>query len=171
MEIESPKWSATPLPEDQALLLVRYVVARWGAEPVAWLLAFDSDNQNKTVQRWKRIGREVFAERTHAPVILFPGDTPWLLDEFRDQAWVDVFGCQTITDLTDDALKYTFAGPFPKEWTKTPPRPLISFLPTENGVAPEKAEGRGQRAEVRRFSADDVRKAAYWSLLLSPRVG
>ena len=114
------------------------------------------------MQRWKRIGREVFAAGTHAPVILFPGETPWLLDEFRDQAWVDVFGSQTVADLTDDALKYTFAGPFPKEWTKAPPRPLIAFLPTENGVAPQ---------SKRRFSADDVRKAAYWSLLLSPRVG
>ena len=40
----------------------------------------------KTPARWKRIGQAVFGSRTHAPVVLFPGETQWLLDEFRDRA-------------------------------------------------------------------------------------
>jgi len=150
------------LPEDQALLLVRYVVARWGAEPVAWLLAFEGGVRAKSVGRWKRIGQAVFGERTHAPVILFPGETPWLLGEFREQNWVDAFGYQSVTDLSDDALELTFAGPFAAEWKMEPARPLIPFAPYENAVS---------ALSQQRFSAGDVRHAIYWSLLLTPPAG
>ena len=91
--------------------------------PVAWLLAFEGDSAGKNVGRWKRIGQAVFGSRAHAPVVLFPGETQWLLDEFRDQKWVDVFGYQSVTDVTDDALKWTFTGPFAAEWKKEPTRP------------------------------------------------
>lgn len=150
------------LPDDQAALLLRYVVARWGAEPVAWLVAFEGDTQGKKVGRWKRIGNAVFANTRHAPVVLYPGQAAWVLDEFRDQAWVDVFGLQTVTGTTEDALKFTFAGPFPKEWTQKPTRPLIPFTPLENGFA---VPGK------QRFTSDDVRHAAYWSLFLAPPAG
>ena len=80
-------------------MLVRYVVARWGAEPVVWLLAFDGGNQGKNTGRWKRIGQAVFGEGSHAPVVLYPGETEWVLDEFRDQPWVDAFGYQSVTGL------------------------------------------------------------------------
>ena len=161
-EMQSPKDAATRLPDDQAALLVRYVVARWGAEPVAWLLAFEGDALAKNAQRWKKIGQAVFGSRAHAPVILFPGETHWLLDEFRDQKWVDVFGYQSVADVTEDALKWTVSGPLMAEWKKEPARPLIPFVPYENGLV---AQSR------KRFSSDDVRHAAYWSLLLAPPAG
>ena len=95
-------------------------------------------------------------------MVLFPGETQWVLDEFRDQKWVDVFGYQSVTDVTDDALKWTVSGPFAAEWKKEPARPLIPFAPYENGVAAQSGK---------RFSADDVRHAVYWSLLLAPPAG
>lgn len=150
------------LPDDQAELLVRYVVARWGAEPVAWLLAFEGDSLAKNVARWKRIGQAVFGARAHAPVVLFPGETQWVLDEFRDQKWVDVFGYQSVNGVGDDALKWTLAGPFTSEWKKDPIRPLIAFAPYENGMVAQSKQ---------RFSSDDVRRALYWSLLLAPPAG
>jgi hypothetical protein len=162
LELQSQKNAATPLPDDQAELLVRYVVARWGADPVAWLLAFEGDSAGKNVGRWKRIGQSVFGSRAHAPVVLFPGETQWLLDEFRDQKWVDVFGFQSVTGVTDDALKWTLSGPFATEWKKEPARPLIPFVPYENGVAAQ---------SKKRFGSDDVRHAIYWSLLMAPPAG
>jgi hypothetical protein len=161
-ELQSEQGTAVPLPDGQAELLVRYVVARWGAEPVAWLIAFEGDSAGKNVGRWKRIGQAVFGSRAHAPVVLFTGQTQWLFDEFRDQKWVDVFGYQSVTGVTDDALEWTFRGPFPAEWKKEPTRPLIPFAPCENGVA-------GQSGK--RFGSDDVRRAVYWSLLLAPPAG
>ena len=162
LELQSEKGAGVQLPDDQAVLLVRYVVARWGTEPVAWLVAFEGDSAGKNVGRWKRIGQAVFGSRAHAPVVLFTGQTQWLFDEFREEKWVDVFGYQSVTGDTDDALKWTFTGPFMAEWKKEPTRPLIPFAPYENGVA-------GQSGK--RFSSDEVRHAAYWSLLLAPPAG
>ena len=158
-----PQENVAPvLTDDQAELLVRYVVARWGAYPVAWLVAFEGESAGKNVGRWKRIGQAVFGNRAHAPVVLYPGETQWVFDEFRDQAWVDVFGYQTVTDVTEDALKWAVAGPFAAEWTKEPARPLITFAPCENGVA---------RQSRKRFTSEDVRHAVYWGLLQSPPAG
>ncbi len=161
-ELPSQTNAVVVLPDDQAELLVRYIVARWGADPVAWLIAFEGESGAKNAGRWKRIGQAVFGNRTHPPVILFPGETQWVLDEFRDQQWVDVFGYQSVTDVTEDALKWTFTGPLAEEWKKQPARAVIPFTPYENGFIPQ---------SHRRFSSDDVRHAAYWSLLLTPPAG
>ena len=161
-EMQGPANAVVALPDDQVELLVRYVVARWGADPVAWLVAFESDTSAKNLGRWKRIGQRVFGSRPHAPVVLYPGETQWLLDEFRDAQWVDVFGYQSVTDVTDDALKWTVSGPFGAEWKKDPARPLIPFVPFENGIAAQ---------SKKRFGSDDVRHAMYWSLLMTPPAG
>ena len=58
LELEAAQQPAAAVGDDQAALLLRYVVARWGADPVAWLLAFDGDKQATTVARWKRIVKE-----------------------------------------------------------------------------------------------------------------
>ena len=150
------------LPDDQVVLLLRYAVARWGSEPIAWVLAFDGDSQKKMAVRWKRIGQAVFGEGPHAPVVLYPGQSAWLLDEFRDQAWVDAFGFQTITDASDDALKWAFAGPFVSEWSKEPARPIIPFAPCENGLA---------LRSRKRFTSEEVRHALYWGLLMTAPAG
>jgi len=59
-------------------------------------------------------------------------------------------------------VKWAVAGPFAGEWTKEPTRPLITFAPCESGVA---------RQSGKRFTADDVRHAVYWGLLMAPPAG
>jgi hypothetical protein len=150
------------LPDDQVALLLRYAVARWNAEPVAWLLTFEGDSQGRQANRWKKIGQAVFGNAVHAPVIVHTGDTPWLLNEFREQPWADAFAYQTLTDLSDDAVKWAISGPLAAEWKNQPARPILAFTPPENGpIANSK----------KRFSSDDVRHAAWWSLLLSAPAG
>jgi hypothetical protein len=161
MELESQ--TNSPLPEDQAALLLRYAMARWGADPVAWLLAFDSDSQAKKVGRWKRIGTLAFApNRSGAPVVVFPGETPWLLNEFRDQAWVDAFAYPALTDLTDDSLKLALLGPFANEWRQPPAHALITVAPGENSLG---AQSR------KRFTPEEVRRAIYWGELMTVPAG
>ena len=142
------------LPEDQAGLFLRYVVARWGANHVAWLLAFEGDNLGQNVGRWQRIGRTVFGDRAHAPVVLLPGETHWLFDEFRAEAWVDVFGFPATT-AGDDALQWMLAGPLSVEWRKAPPRPIINLSP------PAESSPNG----------DDARHWLCWNLLMNPTAG
>ena len=150
------------LPGDQAALLLRYVTARWGADPVAWLVCPDADNPASTAGDWKKIGRAVFAESPHAPVVLYSGHAHGLLDGFRDQSWVDAFGYAGFEDLIDPTVQSTLNGPFAEEWKKEPIRPLIPFAPTENGMSAQ---------TQKRFSSDDVRHAIYLGLLLSPPAG
>ena len=154
---------ANPLREDQAALLIRYAVARWGSYPVAWLVACGGDSQAKNVGRWKRIGLAAFSNGIdHAPVVLYPGETTWIFNEFRDQPWVDAFAYSAVTDQSDDALKLAVAGPFANEWKQPPARVLISVAPLENSVAPE---------SKKRFTAQEIRRGIYWGELMTVPAG
>ena len=72
LELQSQKERGVALPDDQAELLVRYVVARWGAEPVAWLLAFESDS----VGQERRALEANRAERVRLPGARAGGSVP-----------------------------------------------------------------------------------------------
>jgi hypothetical protein len=50
------------LPEDQAILIARYMVARWQAHDVVWILPGDGDFRGEKAEKWKRIGRAVFGD-------------------------------------------------------------------------------------------------------------
>ena len=45
------------LPDDQAILLGRYMAARWGGVCGAWILAGDGDYTGDRAARWKKSGR------------------------------------------------------------------------------------------------------------------
>jgi hypothetical protein len=138
--------NAAGLPDSQAILLLRYMVARWGANDVAWLLPCSDGH----AERWKKIGRAVFGSVSHAPVILEPGETFSTVEAFRNERWVDVFGYRNVPDVTED-------------WKKYPPRPYINFTTAyENEPA-----GPGQP----RVAADDLRRMAGQSLLATPTAG
>ena len=83
------------LPEDQAILLARYMLARWGADPVIWFLNGDGEYRGAAAERWKKIGRGVFGGAPHAPVSLHPGGLKAPFDEFRDEAWLDLAAYQS----------------------------------------------------------------------------
>jgi len=157
-DLGTGKKGAQALPEYQAALVFRYMVARWGAEPVAWVLALEDSQE---AGRWKKIGQAVFGEGQHAPVMLYAGGSPQLLDEFREENWVDIFGYRTVTG-TRDAIKGSLTESPANEWQREPARPLICFTPCENGVAPQSSK---------RFSSDEVRQAAYGGLFSNVPAG
>lgn len=157
----SEQEGSTLLPDDQIALVLRYIEARWGADPVAWLIDLDEAQPDKTA-RWKKLGAAIFGASHRAPVIVSAGHEARVLDEFRDQSWVDAFAYQTVTDVTGEALRSASSGPFANEWKKEPARPLISIVPSENSLASN---------SKKRFTSDVVRHAAYSSLLLSVPAG
>ena len=142
------------LSEEAATALVRYANARWAANHVAWLLAFEGDSIGRRVDRWKRIGRETFAHTAHAPVILLPGETQWLLDEFRDEAWLDAFALPTIAP-DENGLQWLLSGPLSAEWKKNPPRPILNLTPSAELAA----------------DGSDARRLVWFSLLNEPTAG
>jgi hypothetical protein len=150
------------LPDDQAILLVRYMVARWGANHVVWILNGDGDYRGEKAERWKRIGRAVFEGITHAPVTLHPGGRMWVLNEFQQEQWLGICGYQSGHNEGDDNLKWICTGPPAQDWKKDPPRPFISLeAPYENHYG----------ADQKAMSAEAVRRAHYWSLLNAPTAG
>ena len=163
LSVIAPLWgnenATEDLPEEQISLLVRYMNARWGAYNVAWLLTVDQSR----AARWLRIGREVFEDTKHAPVILFPGEISSGFDDFRNEKWVTAFGFGLGQNMNGDSLKWLVSGPLSHESTSEPGRPLINVLPPmDNGLA---AQGGA------RINSDDARHIAWWSLLLTRPAG
>jgi hypothetical protein len=150
------------LPEDQAIILARYMVARWGGNHVVWILGGDGDYRGEKAEKWKRIGRGVFGDIHHAPVTTHPGGKMWILNEFTKETWYDICAYQSAHNTSDDNLKWITSGPAATDWKKEPARPFISLeAPYENH------NGSGGKP----MNDYDVRRAHYLSLLNTPPVG
>lgn len=151
------------LPEGQAILLAQYMVNRWGAYNVVWILPGDSDYRGPLADRWKRIGRAVFGDKPHAPVSLHPRGMQWNLDEFRDELWLDILGYQSGHGDSEETLAWLVTGPPATTWPLEPHRPIINLEPPyENHLAYHSRQP---------HSAHNVRRGLYWSLLVSPTAG
>jgi hypothetical protein len=156
----NPGWT---LPEDQAILLARYMVARWGAHDVVWILNGDGDYRGPKAERWQRIGQAVFGDRPHAPVVLHPSGMNIPTDEFRDQEWLDITGYQSGHGDDEATQQWLVAGPPAQDWQRDPPRPSINLEPPyENHIAYQSQQ---------RISPFVTRRALYWSLLTAPTAG
>lgn len=145
------------LPENRLAVLLRYMVARWGANDVAWLLTVDgSDPGNAAI--WEQAGRAVFEPVPHAPVILRPGAGAF--DRFRNEHWVDAWG-YFINTRNENPLRELLSGPLATEWIREPARPSINIQ-----SAPE-----NRLIDGRRVTADEVRRGVWCSLLIAPPAG
>lgn len=153
------------LPEDQAILLVRYMVARWGGNHCLWILNGDGHYGGDNAIRWRNIGRGAFGGRKHAPVTLHPGGWHWVHTEFANEEWLDLWGYQSAHKLDTEALTWLMDGPIQTDWNKPPLHPIINLEPPyeyHNDMASNGA---------RRITPFDVRRALYSSLLLAPTAG
>ena len=138
-----PSSEAVALPDEQVTLLTRYIVARWGAEPVAWL--FTPASSDTETDRWKKIGSEVFSTNQHSPVIVYTRQLEEALPAFAEQTWVDVLGAP-LRDVKSEVLAKVAQA-----------HPILALTPEENGFQPKSSA---------RFTAEDVRHAAYCGVLL-----
>lgn len=151
------------LPEPQIILLARYMVARWQAHDVAWILGGDGHYFGSEGGKWRRIGRAVFNDIPHAPVAMHPQGRHWILNEFKDEKWVGIVGYQSGHGDSDEALSWLTKGPLTQDWNKEPNRPLINLEPPY--------EGHLAYDSKKPLSADLVRRTIYWSLLNAPTAG
>ena len=151
------------LKEEDAIRLARYMVARWQADDVLWILPGDGDYRGDNADRWKRIGRAVFDGVAHAPVSLHPGGRMWPIADFRGESWIGINGYQSGHNDRDDNLRWITSGDPAKDWKLPPTRPSISLeAPYENHVGA--AGGKPMDDFI-------VRRAHYWSLLNAPVAG
>jgi len=152
------------LPADQAALLARYMVARYGACAVLWLLGGDGDYRAAKAERWKTIGRAVFpAGRGRRPVTMHPRGMQFPWPEYKDEPWLDFFMHQS--GHGNDARKWEWNATQGNAvaWKLEPPRPVI------DGEINYEAHLDYQTRQP--ISDAQVRRAAYYSLLAAPPAG
>jgi Protein of unknown function (DUF4038)/Domain of unknown function (DUF5060)/Putative collagen-binding domain of a collagenase len=150
------------LPDDQIILLARYMVARWGAHHVVWMLAGDADYRGAKAERWKKIGRAVFGENHHRLATMHPGGRMWVQDEFANEPWFSFVGYQSGHSTSDESHRWNVEAPA-QNWSKQPAFPLINLEPNY--------EAHIGRPAGKVFTEREVRRAAYWSLLAAPPAG
>jgi hypothetical protein len=151
------------LPDDQIIRLSRYMVARYGAYQVIWILAGDGDYKSEEGERWKRIGEAVFGENPLRLATIHPGGQQWVGAEFGQEPWFSFIGYQSGHGDTPNDLKWLWQGPPATASDAEPVHPIINLEPNYENHRSFGSDGR--------FDAHAVRRAAYWSLLVSPPAG
>jgi hypothetical protein len=147
------------LPEPEAILLARYMVARYGAHHVLWILGGDGKYVGEYEQRWKTIGRGVFGGEHRGVVALHAQGRSWIGREYALEDWLDVVGYQTGHGDDRVAVEWTTKGPPAQDWHRLPARPTINMEPCYEQIA------------AGRIDAEDVRRASWRSLLATPVAG
>jgi hypothetical protein len=146
------------LPDDQAILLAKYIVARYGGNHVVWFLGGDGNYTGTYEQRWKTIGRSVFDGKYQGIVAQHPQGRSWIGEVYKDEPWLNIVGYQSSHSNAEGTVNWITKGPMSKMWAYLPPRPLINLEPNYE--------------EIRTLITDkDVRNACYWSLFATPIAG
>jgi hypothetical protein len=158
---ESPGES---LAVEEAARLARYMVARYGAHHVLWILGGDGDYSGANAAKWKAIGRRVFPEGVpRAPVTLHPRGmrSPWA--EYRDEPWVDIFMYQSGHGSNDQKWRWNATQGMAEDWKMEPARPVID--------GEINYEAHIDYHDRKPITDAQVRRAAYYSLLAGPPAG
>lgn len=162
-------WACTPndpgsyLQEEDALLLARYLVARYGAYNVIWILGGDGDYRGEKAERWLRIGQALFGNGSDRLATMHPGGQHWVADEFRSAPWFDFVSYQSGHGDSDEHVRWLVQGPPAQEWRREPARPVINQEPNY--------EAHLAYHSKQPVSPQMVRRSLYWSLLLAPAAG
>lgn len=146
------------LPENEAILLAKYIVARFGGNQVIWFLGGDGQYTDPYEQRWKTIGRAVFGEDHPGIVAQHPQGSSWIGEIYKDEHWLDIVGYQSSHNNQQRVVDWINKGPMAQQWDKLPPRPLINLEPNYEEIH-------------FRITAEDVRNASYWSIFATPLAG
>ncbi|MEM9831645.1 MAG: DUF4038 domain-containing protein [Bacteroidota bacterium] len=146
------------LAQPEAILLAKYLVARYGAYHVVWLPGGDGFYTSIYENRWKNIGRAVFGGKPPGVVALHPMGRSWVGDVYAKENWVDVIGYQSGHSSSQSSVEYITKGPANQRWNQLPPRPTINMEPCYEEI-------------FQSITAKDVRDAAYWSLFSTPVAG
>lgn len=146
------------LPDDQAILLAKYIVARYGGNQVIWILGGDGIYTGTYEQRWKTIGRAVFDGKHQGIVAQHPCGRSWIGEVYKDESWLDIIGYQSSHSNSESTVNWITKGPMSQMWQQLPARPLMNLEPNYEQIG-------------FRITDKDVRNACYWSLFATPISG
>ncbi len=146
------------LSSEDAILLAKYMVARYGGHHVIWILGGDGLFVSIYEKRWKRIGREVFTEEHPGLVALHPMGKSWIGEAYANEKWLDIIGYQSGHRQDQGSVEFITKGPPARKWSKILPRPIINMEPCYEEI-------------YQQITADEVRRASYWSVFATPVAG
>lgn len=146
------------LPDQEAILLAKYMVARYGGHQIIWILGGDGKYIGEYEQRWKNIGRGVFGKEHPGVVAMHPQGQSWIGKEYAHEEWVDILGFQTGHNASPYTTKWITEGPVASEWTQLPPKAFINLEPVYEDIDPN-------------AKAPEIRNASYWSIFSTPTAG
>lgn len=162
-------WSCTPsdpghyLDAEDLEVLARYEVARYAAYRPVWLLGGDGEYRNENATKWLKTGRAVFSEHSDQLVTMHPRGQNWPNEDFRGEPWFSFASYQSGHGDSAESLAWLTQGPPARHWNNNPLVPIINQEPNyEHHVSYQ---------HQRVFGAREVRRALYWSLLISPTSG
>jgi hypothetical protein len=149
--------------EDQRVVLAKYMVARYGAHHCLWILGGDGNYRDGRGDEWSRIGAEVFGDNPRRPATMHPQGTYWCAETFRNDGWYGFNIYQSGHGDGEDTLRWLAEGPPTTEWANEPHHPTINSEPPYEAHVAYQSKSR--------HTAYSVRRASYWSLLVSPTAG
>lgn len=152
----------TALGDDDLLRLGRYLLARYNAHHAVWILAGDGHYEGAEAERWRKLGRALFAG-LNTTATIHPGGHLWVEEEFRNEAWYSFHGYQSGHWRDMQAFEWIVNGPAARHWRNTPALPEINLEPCYEG----------HRAFEQDHILDDfdVRQHVWLSLLATPPAG
>ncbi|MEO2003566.1 MAG: DUF4038 domain-containing protein, partial [Candidatus Poribacteria bacterium] len=112
---------------------------------------------------WSRIGVEVFGDSPRQPVTMHPQGQYWCAETFREDGWYGFNIYQSGHGDGDTSLRWLAEGPPSTEWANEPHLPTINSEPCYEGHVAYQSKSR--------HTPFAVRRACYWSLLVSPTAG
>lgn len=146
------------LPIDEAVILAKYIVARYQGNHVIWTLGGDGKYYDDLEDRWKKIGQEVFNGIDHAPVTLHPHGSSYVGRIYEDELWYDLMGYQSSHNNGERVVNWINKGPMANDWDKLKPMPYINMEPNYEEIQ-------------FKIDAEDVRNASWWSIFATPIAG
>jgi hypothetical protein len=146
------------LPLDEAVLLAKYIVARYQGNHVVWTLGGDGRYFSEQELKWKEIGQRVFNGIDHAPVTLHPHGRSFIGDLYAQEDWYNLMGYQSSHSNAEGTVNWINKGPMAEMWSKLKPMPYINMEPNYEEIG-------------FRIFAKDVRNASYWSIFATPVAG
>ena len=146
------------LPLEEAVLLAKYIVARYQGNHVVWELGGDGKYYDDQELKWKEIGRRVFNDIDHALVTLHPHGSSWVGELYAPEKWYNLAGYQSSHNNGEKVVNWINKGPMAQMWSQLKPMPYINLEPNYE--------------EIHFTITDkDVRNASYWSLFATPVAG
>jgi hypothetical protein len=146
------------LPVDEAVLLAKYIVARYQGNQVIWILGGDGRYFDEFADRWKTIGQRVFNEIDHAPATLHPHGQSYIGDIYAGEAWYSIMGYQSSHGYSQSTVDFINRKEIASDWDKLRPMPNINLEPLYENIRRDQ-------------TPENVRNAIWWSLFATPVAG